>query len=70
MRRNSLSTFAAAALLTSFGLAYASTPDTTLKDVAGYRLWTRVTEKPIPVPAVPVTGERPLIEIATFAAAG
>lgn len=51
MSASSLKTFAAAALLTTFGVALvnASTPDKTLKDMAGYRQWTRVTEKPIPV---------------------
>jgi hypothetical protein len=51
MRVSALKIFATAAALTTFGiaLANASAPDTTLKDVAGYRQWTRVTEKPIPV---------------------
>ena len=51
MRANTFKTFAAAAVLTTFSLALvnASAPDKTLKDIAGYRQWTRVTEKPIPV---------------------
>ena len=51
MRASTLKAFAADAVLTTFGLALvnASAPDSTLKDIAGYRLWTRVTEKPIAV---------------------
>jgi len=41
---------AAAMALTTFGLVFgASSPDSTLKDVAGYRNWTRVIEKPFAV---------------------
>ncbi len=45
--------FAAAAVLTTFGLALvnANGPDPMLKDIAGYRQWTRVTKKPIAVAA-------------------
>jgi hypothetical protein len=36
--------------LTTLSLVFgASSPDSTLKDVAGYRNWTRIGEKPIAV---------------------
>ena len=58
MRANTFKTFAAAAVLTTFGLALvnANTSDPTLKDIAGYRQWTRVTEKPIPVESTSFAG--------------
>ena len=51
MRVNTFKTFAAAAVLTTFGLALvnANAPDMTLKSIVGYRQWTRINEKPIQV---------------------
>ena len=41
---------AVSALLSLAGAVLGSnTENETLKDIAGYRRWTRVTEKPIPV---------------------
>ena len=58
MRLSTFKTFAAAAALTTFGLALvnASVPDTTLSDLAGYRQWTQITQKPIPVENASVGG--------------
>lgn len=50
MKTRYLQIFVAAMALTTFGLVFgASSPDSTLNDVAGYRNWTRVGEKPIAV---------------------
>ena len=52
MRATTFRTFAAAAVFTTFGLALvnAGAPDTTLKSIAGYRQWMRVTQQPVVVP--------------------
>lgn len=51
MRPTTFKAFAAAAVLTTFSLALvnASGPETTLKEIATYRQWQRVNEKPIQV---------------------
>jgi hypothetical protein len=58
MRLTTFKTLSLAAVLTTFSLALvnASEPDTTLKDIAGYRQWTRVNEKPIPVESLSFAG--------------
>lgn len=51
MRVSTLKFLAAAAALTTFGMALVngSASDTTLNDIAAYRQWTRINHKPIPV---------------------
>ena len=58
MRLSTFKTVTLAAVLTTFSLALvnASEPDTTLKDIAGYRQWTRVNQKPLPVENLSVGG--------------
>ena len=54
MKRTRLKVFALAAALAAVGAvslaaaAAADSPEATLKQIAGYRGWTRVTEAPIP----------------------
>jgi hypothetical protein len=50
MTSTRLSVFALGALVCVFSVALAgSDADATLKDLAGYRHWTRLTEKPVVV---------------------
>ena len=44
--------FTVSMVLLSFGVSVGSAvspPDTALKEIAGYRKWTRLNEKPMPV---------------------
>jgi len=58
MRASTFKAFAATAILSTFGIAlvHANGPDPALKDVAGYRQWTRVTRQPIPVDSASLGG--------------
>jgi hypothetical protein len=47
MNRTRLSVFALSALLSLTGAVLGNGEDETLKEIAGYRQWTRVYEKPI-----------------------
>ena len=50
MKTKYLQTVAATIAFATFGLVFgASSPDSTLKDITGYRNWTRVSEKPVAV---------------------
>jgi hypothetical protein len=52
MTSKTLKFFASALLLSSVGVVLenaAAATDTTLAEIAPYRQWTRVTEKPMPV---------------------
>jgi hypothetical protein len=52
MKTKYLQTVAATIAFATFGLVFgANSPDSTLTDVAGYRNWTRVSEKPVAVPS-------------------
>ena len=50
MSSKRLSVFAVSALLTVAGAVLGNNgQDTTLKEIAGYRQWTRLNDKPMPV---------------------
>jgi hypothetical protein len=49
MNRITLKAFAATALLSIAGAVFAGSSDETLKQIDGYRQWTRINEKPIEV---------------------
>jgi hypothetical protein len=49
MTSTRLSVFALGALLSLTGAVLGDGEHGTLKEIAGYRQWTRVTDKPIPV---------------------
>jgi hypothetical protein len=57
MNRIALKAFAASILLSAAGAALAVNSSSTLKEIAGYREWKRINEKPVVSPnAVPLTG--------------
>jgi hypothetical protein len=56
MKTKFLGMLVSAMSLTTFALVFAGSPDSTLKDVAGYRNWTRIGEKPVAVENVSFAG--------------
>ena len=57
MTRTRVSVFALSALLSLAGAVLGNGADETLKEIAGYRQWTRVNEKPILVENSLLTGD-------------